>query len=61
MKGTTLALRVDYYQDQIQHIVFCVNLLYADDNARISVTRRASLEPFNATLHDGDIKENSGE
>ena len=53
-KGSTLALRLDNYADPINHIVFCVNLLYVNDNARISVTRVASYEPINGTIHKRD-------
>lgn len=61
-KGSTLALRLDNYADPINHIVFCVNLLYVNDNARISVTRVASYEPINGTIHkrDSDIEEDGG-
>ena len=38
-EGETLALNVRSYQDPIRYIIFCVNLLYADDNASASVTR----------------------
>jgi len=61
-KGSTLALRLDNYADTIHHIVFCVNLLYVNDNARISVTRLASYEPINGTIHkrDSGIEEDGG-
>ena len=59
-KGSTLALRLDTYQETIYHIVFCVNLLYVNDNARISITRMTSYGPENGTINDGYIEESSG-
>ena len=32
------------YGDPISHIIFCVNLVYADDNISVSDTRIGSLE-----------------
>jgi len=59
-KGSTLALRLDTYQETIYHIVFCVNLLYVNDNARISITRMTSYGPENGTINNGYIEESSG-
>ena len=43
-QGDTLALKMTIYGDPISHIVFCVNLVYADDNISVSNTRIGSLD-----------------
>ena len=43
-KGDTLALKMTIYGDPISHIIFCVNLVYADDNISVSDTRMGSLD-----------------
>ena len=43
-EGDTLALKMTIYGDPISHIIFCVNLVYADDNISVSNTRMGSLD-----------------
>jgi len=54
----TLALKSTYVRDTISNILFCVNLLYADDNISPSVTTR--MEGSGNPIGDKDIQETSG-
>ena len=61
-KNDTLALKVQYYADPINYILFCVNLLYADENASPSVTRFHGSDEDIEGIQSGDhdLEENSG-
>ena len=60
-KNDTLALKVSILRDQISYILFCVNLLYADENVSVSVTTRFQGSGSDAGSGDqGSIEESSG-
>ena len=61
-KNDTLALKVQHVADPITYILFCVNLLYADENASPSVTRFHGSDEDIESIHSGDhdLEENSG-
>ena len=61
-KNDTLALKVHHYTDPITYILFCVNLLYADENVSVSVTRFHGSDEDIEGIHSGDhdLEENSG-
>ena len=60
-KDHTLALKARDVGDPITHILFCVNLLYADDNVNVSVTRFQGSDQDIKSIHSGDhnIEENN--
>ena len=57
-EGETLALNVRSYQDPIRYIIFCVNLLYADDNASASVTRIRTFDQDNDRIEETRVTAN---
>ena len=54
-EGETLAMNVRSYQDPIRYILFCVNLLYADDNASASVTRIRTFDQDNESIEETKV------
>ena len=60
MKDDTLALKVSYLRDTISHILFCIHLLYADENVNVSVTTRFEGSGSDVGSGDHDIEENGG-
>ena len=53
-EGDTLALKMTIYGDPISHIIFCVNLVYADDNISVSDTRIGSLDQDTENIRSDD-------
>ena len=63
-KDEELTLRASALGDTIDHILFCVTLLYADDNLSVSVTTRLQAseesDPNSTHVGDHDIGQDAG-
>ena len=57
-KDDTLALKVRDLRDTISHILFCVHLIYADENVNVSVTTRFEGSGSDVGSGDHNIEEN---
>ena len=63
-KDDELTLKAVQVDDAIENILFCVNLLYADDNLSVSVTTRLQAseksDPNSTHVGDHDIGQDAG-